>query len=90
MSPTTAPISPPPAQAVLASMATFRRFTVAEYHELIRVGVLTTEHRVELIDGYLVNKTPQNDPHASIVGRLNEDLVRLAGADPTADYPGGQ
>jgi len=58
-------------------MATFRRFTVAEYHELIRVGVLTTEDRVELIHGYLVNKMPQNDPHASTVGRLTEDLVRL-------------
>jgi Uma2 family endonuclease len=61
-------------------MATFRRFTVAEYHELIRIGVLTTEDRVELIGGYLVNKMPQNDPHASTVQRLTDDLVRLVPA----------
>ncbi|MFO0800227.1 MAG: Uma2 family endonuclease [Gemmataceae bacterium] len=78
MSATSAPLVPPPTQALLASMSTFRRFTVAEYHELIRIGVLTTEDRVELIDGYLVNKMPQNDPHASTVQRLTEDLVRLA------------
>jgi Uma2 family endonuclease len=71
------PNSPPPAQALLASLATFRRFTVAEYHEMIRLGVLTTEDRVELIDGYLVNKMPLNDPHSSTVARLAEDLHRL-------------
>jgi Uma2 family endonuclease len=73
---TIAPTVPPPIQTALAQMATFRRFTVAEYHELIRIGVLTTEDRVELIDGYLVNKMPQNDPHASTVQRLAEDLFR--------------
>ncbi len=76
MSPSSAPPGPPPIQTALAQMATFRRFTVAEYHELIRIGVLTTEDRVELIDGYLVNKMPQNDPHASTVMRLAEDLFR--------------
>ena len=43
--------APPPAQALLASMATFRRTSVAEYEHLTRIGVLTTEDRVELIDG---------------------------------------
>lgn len=71
------PLGPPPIQTALAQMATFRRFTVTEYHELTRIGVLTTEDRVELIDGYLVNKMPQNDPHHSTVQRLTEDLVRL-------------
>jgi len=70
-------------------MATFRRFTVAEYHELTRIGVLTTEDRVELIDGYLVNKMPQNDPHHSTVHRLNLDLVRLVplGWQPRTQLP---
>jgi len=76
MTASSAPVAPPPTQTALAQMATFRRFTVAEYHELIRIGVLTTEDRVELIDGYLVNKMPQNDPHASTVQRLAEDLFR--------------
>lgn len=77
MSASSAPPAPPPIQTALAQMATFRRFTVAEYHELTRMGVLTTEDRVELIDGYLVNKMPRNDPHHSTVDRLTEDLVRV-------------
>lgn len=74
---TTTPLAPPPAQTALAAMSTFRRISVAEYQQLIRIGFLTTDDRVELIDGYMVNKMPQNDPHASTVGRLTEDLVRL-------------
>ena len=68
--------APPAGQTALAQMATFRKFSVAEYHQLTRLGILTTEDRVELIDGYVVNKMPQNDPHVSTIGRLTEDLMR--------------
>lgn len=77
MSTSSAPLAPPPAQTALAAMSTFRRISVAEYHELIRLNFLTTDDKIELIDGYMVNKMPQNDPHHSTVGRLTEDLVRL-------------
>jgi len=79
VTPPIAPI-PPPAQTLLASMATFRRFSVAEYEHLTQIGVLTTEDRIELIDGYVVNKMPQNDPHSSTVQRLTEDLIRIVPA----------
>ena len=74
------PAVPAAIQAELSQVATFRRFSVAEYHEMIRTVMLTTEDRVELIYGYLVNKTPQNDPHASTIGRLSEDLLRVSPA----------
>jgi Uma2 family endonuclease len=67
----------PAVQSALASVSTFFRLTVAQYHEMILNNTLTTEDRVELLDGYLVNKMPQNDPHHSTVQRLTEDLVRL-------------
>lgn len=67
----------PHTQSVLASMGTFFRLSVDEYHDMIRNNILTTEDRVELLDGYLVIKMPQNDPHHSTVQRLTEDLVRL-------------
>ena len=67
---------PPPTQTRLASMATFFRITVDDYHDMIRNDILTTEDRVELLDGYLVNKMPQNNPHSSTVERLTEDLIR--------------
>jgi Uma2 family endonuclease len=73
----TTTITPPPTQTELASVATFFRLTVEEYHNMIHNGILTTEDRVELLDGYLVNKMPQNNPHSSTVDRLTEDLIRL-------------
>jgi Uma2 family endonuclease len=72
--------SPPPLQARLASLATFFRLSVDEYHDMIRTGILTTEDRVELLDGLLVHKMPQNNPHSSTVDRLNEDLGKLVPA----------
>jgi Uma2 family endonuclease len=33
---------------------------------------------VELLDGYLVNRMPQNPPHASCTQRLNRWLIRTA------------
>ena len=68
------PPMPPPVQSLLASMATFRQTSVAEYEHLTKIGVLTPEDRVELIDGFVVNKMPHDDPHASTVDRLDEDL----------------
>lgn len=63
--------------AGLAAVASFFRLTVDEYHEMIRNNILTTEDRVELLDGYLVNKMPQNTAHGSTVDRLTEDLNRV-------------
>ena len=87
----TAPVIPvpPPAQTLLASMATFRQVSVAEYEHLTRIGVLTTEDRIELIDGYVVNKMPQNDPHSSTVQRLTLDLARVVpvGWQPRIQLP---
>ena len=34
------------------------RFTVDEYHEIARAGVLRDDDRVELIDGEVVDMTP--------------------------------
>jgi Uma2 family endonuclease len=57
--------------------AGFRRFTVPEYHNLIRIGVLTEDDNLELIEGYLVHKMSRNPPHDGTILRLNNRLVRL-------------
>jgi Uma2 family endonuclease len=75
--PTRPSISPPPAQTLLASLATFRRWTPKEYDHLTEIGVLTTEDQIELIDGYMVTKMPQNPPHSATIQCLTQDLVRL-------------
>jgi len=46
-----------------AGQAGFRRFTVDEYHVMIRHGILSEDDNIELLDGYLVHKMSRNPPH---------------------------
>lgn len=57
---------------------TFFRLSVAHYHEMGESGILTPGDRVELLDGYLVNKPMQKSVHGSTVQRLTQDLLRNA------------
>lgn len=45
-------------------------FTTDEYEAMIHAGVLTKDHRVELINGEIVEMSPIGPLHASIVSRL--------------------
>ena len=47
-----------------------RRWTVREYDRMGEFGLLTPEDRVELLDGYIVNKEVNQPPHAGTVARL--------------------
>src|SRR4051812_30202750 len=71
-----APVQPQLITPGLLVSAGFFRITVDEYHEMIRNNILTTDDRVELLDGYLVNKMPQNTPHSTAVDNLTELLYR--------------
>jgi len=50
-----------------------RRFTVPEYHAMMQAGILASGDRVELVDGYLVEKMSRNPPHDAAI-----DLFRAA------------
>lgn len=54
-----------------------RKFTVAEYDELNRSGVLGPKDRVELLEGYLVPRMSHNPPHAGPVYLLMAVLPDL-------------
>ena len=57
-----------------------RRFTRAEYHRMVEVGILTDGERVELICGEIIKKLTQGRRHRAFVDNLNQILVpRLAG-----------
>ncbi|HEY7157562.1 MAG TPA: Uma2 family endonuclease [Gemmataceae bacterium] len=58
-------------------MAGFRRFSVAEYHKLIEIGILTEDDNLELLDGYLVHKMSRNPPHDAALQLIQETLPRL-------------
>jgi len=53
-----------------------RRFSVEQYHQLGEMGVLTPEDRVELLEGWIVEKMNQRPIHGFIVRILNEFFLR--------------
>lgn len=74
--PTATPAATPATLPLQGLQAGFRRFTIREYHNLIRIGVLTEDDNLELIRGYLVHKMSRNPPHDSTLQRLNRLLLR--------------
>ena len=59
-----APPAPVPApSAPVEPMPEFYRLSVAQYHEMGRIGIFRSGDRVELIEGILVRKMTVNLPH---------------------------
>ena len=56
-----------------------RPLTVAEYHRMGEVGILTADDRVELIEGELIAMTPIGSNHAGTVNALAYALFRVVG-----------
>jgi Uma2 family endonuclease len=56
-----------------------RRWTREEYDRMIDAGVLTTNDRVELVDGEIVTMTPQKSRHATAVRLVETALRRVFG-----------
>lgn len=50
------------------------RFTVAQYHRMIETGVLTENDRVELLEGWIVDKMPQHPRHSGAISILQARL----------------
>ena len=47
------------------------RFSAEEYHRLVKVGILASKDRVELIDGAIHDMSPIGPLHGGVVNRLN-------------------
>jgi Uma2 family endonuclease len=77
------------------------KWSVDEYEKMIRHGILTENHKVELIRGEIVPKMPIGDPHTACVKRLTrlfyrlaanvstlsvQDPIRLADSEPEPDF----
>ena len=54
------------------------RFTVADYHRMAEVGILSESDRVELVEGEVVGMSPIGSSHAGCVNRLVRVLSKLA------------
>lgn len=53
-------------------MSGFRQFSVAEYHRLIDIGMITEDDNLELLEGYLVLKMGKNPPHECGIDLAND------------------
>lgn len=61
---------------LLAPPLPLRRFSVEQYHQLGQLGVLTPEDKVELLEGWIIEKMNQRPIHGFIVRLLNEFFLR--------------
>jgi Uma2 family endonuclease len=52
-----------------------RRFTVAEYHRMIRDGYFASDERFELLEGLIVQKMPRDPIHDAAL-MIAEELLR--------------
>jgi Uma2 family endonuclease len=55
------------------------RLSVAQYHQMVRHGILRAGEPVELIDGLLVKKMGKNPPHVISLNHLRDRLLTLIG-----------
>jgi Uma2 family endonuclease len=77
-------------RSTLATELALRRFTVDEYLEMAKAGILTEDDRVELIDGQIIEMSPIGDPHVEAVNRCLRAFLLPAAAGrllPSAQNP---
>lgn len=58
-----------------------RRFTVAEYHQMIEVGILSEDEHVEMLEGEIVEMSPQGKAHARAIRKLTRWFNQGLGED---------
>lgn len=63
MSVSTQPDAPNSRQTLVVPTEPVWRFSVAQYHQMIRLGILTEDDPVELLEGWIIQKMPKNPPH---------------------------
>lgn len=54
-----------------------RLWTVEEYHRMIDAGILTPDDKVELLDGRIIQMSPQKPPHAGTTQRVDRYLQNI-------------
>lgn len=53
--------------------------SVAQYHEMVRAGVLEDGAPIELLEGWLVSKKPKAPPYSVSAGCVSDSLADLVG-----------
>jgi Uma2 family endonuclease len=63
----------------MVAQPTPKRFTVAEYEELGKLGFFHEDDRIELLDGEIIEMPAIGGDHAAIVRQLNRLVVKQVG-----------
>jgi Uma2 family endonuclease len=66
-----------PTAELAPTSSSFWRISVDRYHEMIQKGLLTTNDRLELLEGFLIEKMTVNPPHAFATATISEVFARL-------------
>jgi len=66
-----------PISAGFPEFLPLKRFSTADYLQMIEVGILGPKHRVELIGGMIVEMSPQGSRHNHFLMQLNRLFVPL-------------
>lgn len=64
-------------QPAAVSTEVIWRFSVDQYHAMIRAGILTEDDPVELLEGWLVTTMPKNPPHSVVTQLTREALAPI-------------
>ena len=67
-----------PVAAPSAPTLTFWRWSVGQYHEMIRTGIIDEDDPVELLEGWIVKKMTKSPAHCVATQLLQEVLRRQA------------
>src|SRR5947208_3198173 len=70
-----------PLERIAENPLWLRQFSVAEYHKMIDSGILGPDDRVELLEGWIFKKMPQNPPHSTSIVRATRGLARILPVD---------
>lgn len=77
-------VAPPgriPAVRAEAQLQPFYRLSVDQYHRMAEAGILTSEDRVELLEGVLVEKMTKRERHLATTWLLHQALSRMVGPE---------
>jgi Uma2 family endonuclease len=67
--------------ALLAALESQRRLRVEDYHRMVRAGVFDEDERLELLEGVIVEMSPQSPRHALVITRLCDPQFASVGRD---------
>jgi Uma2 family endonuclease len=67
--------------ALLAALESQRRLRVEDYHRMVAASVFEEDERLELLEGVIVQMSPQSPRHAVVITRLCDPQFAAVGPD---------